>query len=247
MELILDFDGVICDSRHECMLTSWHAFQIIANGYPIMDYPEIPIPDRLAAVFLEYRYLVLRADGYYFLWEDILAERNPDNAKWEFAANQKKLQSFLDTFFSFRDRWRQSKKHEWLKQNPLYPGFLSLKNTVIDTSDYYIVSAKDESSIASILEYNQLPISSERIYGNSYPSKKTCFAMLKERGISEALFIDDNIANLDVARNAGYSTALARWGYIGPETTRFAEKQGIWIFTLTGFLNHVKSQFPNKQ
>ena len=55
--------------------------------------------------------------------------------------------------------------------------------------------------------------------------------MLKERGISEALFIDDNIANLDVARNAGYSTALARWGYIGPETTRFAEEQGIWIFT----------------
>lgn len=58
---ILDFDGVICDSIDECMLTSYNSF----NDTNIINICEIPT--QYKKYFYEYRFYVRPAKEYFLL------------------------------------------------------------------------------------------------------------------------------------------------------------------------------------
>ena len=87
--LALDFDGVICNSIDECLITSYNAFY----NTKINNVSEIP--DDIQSFFYTYRHYVRPAREYYLLHK----------------ALQKKLTNFdLKIFHQLKNKYKQESR-----------------------------------------------------------------------------------------------------------------------------------------
>jgi hypothetical protein len=236
---ILDFDGVICDSRKECMITSFHAYVKFKNIKLSGDYLK-NISKRQQIIFLEKRYLVRTAPEYRFLWDLIFEDKFINEAidlsdQVDFDSIQAEKYNHL--FFEERERWKKTDLQGWLHQNQIYPGIIQKLSELIDQDRLQIVSSKDSKSIHTILKFNQLKISADQIHGHEEGDK--CEIMSKNFANSDnkIIFVDDHIGNLLKLKHFPISLYLATWGYNTESNLLTAQKHGIQNISLNSFLS----------
>ena len=215
--LILDFDGVLCDSREECLQLSLKCFLEVCDK-DILDKINIPLTTA-KEVFRSRRGYVRPAQNFFLLWSWITTfpEKKLDINQFEALSldYKKQLRDFEILFFATRRKMISERPNEFVKLNPLYDGAKELLSTL--KIPVYIVSTKDEDSISLLLKSNGVEVN--KVFGFGSQSKAECVLSIISSESSQpdrTAFIDDNPAHLDDVDKVGVNTFWASWGY-GPE------------------------------
>ena len=236
---ILDFDGVICDSRKECMITSFHAYAKLKDLKIREDFSN-NISKGQQKTFLEKRYLVRTAPEYRLLWYLILNNRVIDEAVPlidQVSCDSLQAEKYNHLFFKEREKWKNKDLQGWLSHNPIYPGILQKLSGLLEQDRLQIVSSKDSKSIYTILKFNQLKININQIHGHEEGDKHEIVSIIIGSSQNKLIFIDDHIGNLLSLKSFPMSLYLATWGYNTDKNLVTAQKHGINNISLNSFLS----------
>lgn len=248
--IVFDFDGVVCDSTYECLVTSWNAWQKW-NSNEDLRADLSSFSDEEKALFSRLRPRV-RGAGEYYVVQRAMAEKIeiPDQhtydllvAKW---SDQVSL--FKKKFYDVRSQFRERDLESWIKLHVVYQEIIVLMKILSASNQLYIATLKDGSSVRSILSYFGVKVSDERMYDESTISTKlealdsiANRLSIKKRDI---IFVDDNVTHLFDPFSQGYSVYLTVWGNSLREYEDMALERGICIFhsvdDLTLFMQKIK-------
>ena len=204
-----DFDGVICDSIHECFEVSFNAFykynQTVKEKSQIRD------------LFFEYRGLVGPAWQYYYL-HDVLNNYN-DNFENEFMnsisnSNDKTKREFQNEFFKERAQFKKNNFDGWIRLNPL----TKLGNSLIGkaANNSYIITTKDKDSVELILNYfniEMVEIFSKEEFEKFQTKGKIIDFIMNKSSYEKGVFIDDHVGHLDSVDNDKVECYFEERGY----------------------------------
>ncbi len=226
--LVLDFDGVICDSWRECALVTWgghHGWLPTEFGPSAFD----ALPADFAVRFLALRgfacdlghFAVPLLDGS----KQVRTQADFDRlyAALPLAA----VTAFVTRASHYRDAARIEQRERWLAFHDLYEGLPDLLSELADR--LYLVTARDLGSVQELLSSHAVAIPPERIYGEQQ-SKLWALADIQAKegvGAGSVYLIDDSLSNVVAAREAGHAVAWAQWGYSAPEHDEEAARLGV--------------------
>lgn len=238
---VLDFDGVICDSRAECLVTSFNAYNKFNNNKHNRLFTQVGIPESLREIFFKYRFLARVAKEYKLLWDLILNGR-PIDANLplikQVHAEENELNSYHTIFYDERFSWMDFDIESWLHHNPLYPGVAQKIISWQNQHCFWIVSAKDSHSITTILQANSISIDKNMVLGSETGDKPDHFRRLRLLNIeADIIFIDDNLENLLLVQDLVTTPYLALWGYNSRRCVDLARESGIKTLSREEFLH----------
>jgi FMN phosphatase YigB (HAD superfamily) len=219
----LDFDGVICDSLEECLLTSWHTYY----NNPIDTFTKNTtdeIPREFRQHFRNCRSYV-RHNGHFLV--PLLFRKKNFNTQKIFddiyvEINSELIKIFNNRFLSYRNGVRTKYQEAWLSHHILYEG---IAETICHPSNpLYIVTAKDTPSVELILHRNGIHLDNNHIYGEQTDKNKAFSDICRRESVEpeQLHFIDDNLINVTKALKDGYSAQWANWGYNTTEHQKLA-------------------------
>jgi len=215
--LVLDFDGVICDSVDECFVASWEARFRLRGGTGAVPEP----PDGPAAAFAHLRPFVRNGEDFLVILEAAGRGFAPsDQAGFDAFAGTlpaAELAGFKARFYEARERMLAEDRPRWLRLNRVYPHAReSLLAAAAAAVPLRILSTKRQPYILEILAANGIELPPGDVHHTTAHKGPVVRALLEASGCSRAVFIDDQVdylSNLD-PRIEGY---LASWGYVRPE------------------------------
>ena len=220
--LILDFDGVICDSIDECLLSSWIAYHsLFLHAQPLS------VPSSLRSDFAALRPFV-RGGEDYLLIHHALASRlaitdQPSFDALAKDAGEERLGLFRELFYQARRSIMDTQKDFWLSLNKIYPHMRELFGSAAHDSDFpwgrlRILSTKRPEFIAEIIESSGFPMPRDRIIFSGNRAKLSLVErLIEDDGLESAVFIDDQIDHLIGNTNPRIEVYLASWGYVKQE------------------------------
>ena len=193
--VFLDFDGVVVDSIDECYLISKLTF---------MEEYEIIINDNIKFLFYKLRGLVGPPFEYYCLINSILKYPDSESKILEHfnlsRIKKKKIYfSFEKLFFKKRKQIQNNLKY-WCGLHKLTSLGIKLKSINLD--NFYVVSTKDDNSIIILLEFFNIKIQKNRVFGNkSFKKHKhkgnvINHILSNKKKYKSGIFIDDSIDHL---------------------------------------------------
>lgn len=213
--LVLDFDGVICDSWRECAFVTWAGQHDWAPAeFGVSAFQAIP------AAFIK-RFHALR--GYarhlgHFLVpvlansEQIRCQHDFDRYYAGLAPNV--VAEFVKRVSGFRVSVRTGQRAQWLAFQELYEGVHGLLSGL--ENRLYIVTARDRKSVRELLAAHGIAVEPERIYDAQH-SKSAALFDIQTREHAKVYLVDDNLDDVMAARADGHHAAWALWGYSAPE------------------------------
>jgi phosphoglycolate phosphatase-like HAD superfamily hydrolase len=222
--LVLDFDGVICDSIDECFVSSWIAyFQLYRKVQP----PEVPIS--LRADFARLRPFI--RSGEDFLLIQALLEAGtpvPDQQAFDAAAERLGRDTralFKKLFYEARSDLLARDRTFWLSLNRVYPHVLAAFSLLPQDAPVHILSTKRGQYIIETLSEARIHFPHARIHLAPAEQKLPTVEFLRvSGGFGRAVFVDDQIEYLRNNPNPRINAYLASWGYVKPE----------WLSSATG-------------
>lgn len=245
--LILDFDGVICDSTDECIVTAWNAW-MTHSGWrrSVRTVSEVPEPYRSG---LRHMRSFVRTPGEYFVLIDTL--RHNDSILSEedyqrllvFYAQQ--IQPFGALFLEARKRLRLEDEAHWVSLHQVYPGIEESLHRVWGTFLPFIVSSKDRASISVFFERFDVPLRNDQIFDQQATDKLAVIRTIashRRRTLSDTVVIDDNVHHLIPVQEAGAHAMMAGWGYHTDEQIELAETHRVPIVTLETWVDAVMAE-----
>lgn len=214
--VLLDFDGVICDSVDECMAAS-------ARGY--YDLQGKTMPAALAAGrrgdFARLRPFIRTGEDYLLIHE--LIDRGVvvrDQAGFDEMARRagaEKLARFRELFYRGRVELLQADRDAWMSMNRIYPA----ARKALERSagrPLFILSTKRPEFIQDILAHAGLRVPQDRILFSGHDRKLPIAERVRgEGGFARAVFVDDQIDHLVDNPFPLVSVYLASWGYVASE------------------------------
>jgi phosphoglycolate phosphatase-like HAD superfamily hydrolase len=216
--LVLDFDGVICDSVEECFVSSWEARARLTDGTGPVSQPPA---DGLAS-FSRLRPFVRNGEDFLVILE--AADRGVairDQAAFDALAadiGPRVLRTFRTRFYEARERLLAEERPRWLRMNRVYPhARAALQDANASGLPLRILSTKRAPYILEILSANGVPFVREHVHHTTGPKVPVVRELLDASGCRRAVFVDDQIdflLDLDDPRIEG---RLASWGYVRPE------------------------------
>lgn len=227
--LILDFDGVLCNSSYECYIVAWKAWQRLTNNLESR-HTEKP-PEKAWSIFKKLRPQARIAADYLEIIEKITSVSKK-------IAVPSDKERFVKFFYEERKKMRNNSLDEWLKINPPFNQPLEIFNSWVSKIPIYIASVKDFESVKSLLKYYNLKIPQENIYAKHNLNKcKTINHILTDSSIDpkNVVFIDDNPQNLQFCVPLGIHLILASWGYVPKNGRKIAQQIKADIATLENF------------
>jgi len=231
---LVDFDGVICDSRQECLITSHAAYRRAFFGRKEA-FAAAAIAPEAGSRFVSNRYLARTAREFALLWDLIDAARPIDEDEWEqvrSTADEARLARFHDVFYSTRYEWMRQDLPGWISTHRFFPEMRAALMKWLAQGRAHIVSSKDSRSIMALLEHHGIEIAESMVGGCEGGDKIEHFRRLRETNSGELAFIDDNIDNLRTARGSGIAGCLASWGYTSDVLIEAARREGFPILSL---------------
>lgn len=227
--LVLDFDGVICDSIDECFACSWVAyFNLYLGRRPSY------MPVSLRRDFARLRPLV-RGGADFMVIQEILdtGKSAPDQREFDALARKEgenKLKQFHDLFYKVREEMLEKDRGSWLAMNRIYPHMAAAFSRFPAGAPVYILSTKKPEFIAEILSAGRITMPRERIlYSGSQRKMDIVQRVGVEGGFRETTFVDDQIDHLVAGEapapgvpgnGASIRVFLATWGYVKEEWLR---------------------------
>ena len=241
--VFLDFDGVICDSILETLVSSW-------RGYYRLHGEEEPraMPVTLLRKFKRLRPFV-RAGEDFILIHELLAGEIPIPSQQVFddqlaQRGEQRVTDYRESFYAARQDLLLHDREYWIGLNRLYFHVAPCLSAWSCSPSLYILSTKRAGFIVEILNAKGIPMDPKHVLScEAREKKKIILQTLAARGSERALFIDDQIDHLasEPARDPRITGCLASWGYVqrqwledsrGIEVLhpgRFADRVRPWI------------------
>jgi phosphoglycolate phosphatase-like HAD superfamily hydrolase len=216
--LVLDFDGVICDSVEECFVSSWEArFRLRGGTGPVPDPPRDGL-DRFAHL----RPFVRNGEDFLVMLET--AECGipvSDQAAFDALAagiGAGALRDFKARFYEARERLLAEERGRWLRMNRVYPhARAALAAAIAAGIPLSILSTKRSPYILEILSAAGIGLPPDRVNHTTGPKAPVVRELLAASGCGDAVFIDDQIDYLLGLDDPRIEGLLAAWGYVRPE------------------------------
>lgn len=240
--LVFDFDGVILDSAKENYYTGLKAYK---------KFKRKAVKTKFFTLkkFLEGRPLCRSGDEFYIIFK--LMEENPEInfkkisfKKWKRLLNKynDKAKKYTDIFYQVRKESIKKNFKKWLRYQSLYKGISNeIKKAKKIFKKVLIATAKDAKSAEKILNYYNLNL---KVIGREFSTHKDRqLTYIKEKykvNYKNLIFIDDFVENLIVPKKLGITVALAKWGYINPESLKLAKKYKIPILRLSNLNKQIQ-------
>ena len=214
--VFLDFDGVICDSLLETLVSSW-------MGYYLLRGEEQPsaMPENLLQRFKMLRPYV-RAGEDFILIHELIARKIPVNSQQDFddrlaERGEEKMDRYRESFYAARRNILVNDREYWIGLNKLYPHVVPCLKAWGSSPSLYILSTKRAEFIVEILTAKGIPLDPRRVLSCEAKEKKdTILRTLAAQGRERALFVDDQIDHLasGFSRDPRITGCLASWGYV---------------------------------
>jgi FMN phosphatase YigB (HAD superfamily) len=231
--VVFDFDGVVCDSTDECMVTSWNAWEEweLRDNFR-NDLSEFSENYKLS--FRKVRPRVRGAGEYYILLRALSEGISIDNQKiydelevrW-----QENIKPFKTIFFKARERLRSYDINAWINLHPVFDSVMEVMKTLNDQNRLYLATLKDAKSVRLILENKDLNIKKDRLLDQAQIMSKlqALDKFRKQIGCDkkDMIFIDDNVTHLIEPKYAGYSVYLSTWGENREEFMKISKHENI--------------------
>ena len=234
--VVFDFDGVVCDSTNECMVTAWNAWERWKkrNGFRhrLDEFTQAEID-----VFRPLRPYVRGAGEYYILMRAINSSNNLITSQENFDEMhhewEEKLTLFKATFFKERQRLRNEDLNSWIDLHDVYADVIDVMKNLNNQGRLLIATMKDGESVKLILKKNGINISPENILDQSQISSKLealdNFVANKKIKKENLCLIDDNVTHLIEPNNADFNVFLSGWGNTMEEHKIIAKDNNISV------------------
>ena len=230
--VVFDFDGVVCDSTDECMVTSWNAWEKY-NGRDNFrtDLAEFSREDKLN--FRQVRPRVRGAGEYYILHRSFSESLDIGNQaaydklekKWSY-----EITAFKKVFFKAREKLRKIDLEAWIDLHPVFDDVINVMK-VLDRQNRLCIATLKDASVKLILSKQGLNIGDKNLLDQSkIKSKLEALDIFRRRfdsGVDDIVFIDDNVTHLIEPNNEGYEVYLATWGVQLEEYLHVAKEEKI--------------------
>jgi phosphoglycolate phosphatase-like HAD superfamily hydrolase len=218
--LLLDFDGVICDSAGECFASSWTAYHELGLGEPRRDPPP-----EARAFFCRLRPFIRNGEDYLVI-QELFARGQDAGGQDDFDAAARRagarvLKTYRELFYTARDGLLERDRAAWLALNRLYPHMAAFFSGLPPRPPVWILSTKKPRFIAEILRANGIALEEDRIVEAVGEPKLGIAERLRAgAGAPSAIFIEDQIDAIRDNANPLIRVGLATWGYVKPEWLR---------------------------
>ena len=232
---VFDFDGVVCESTDECLVSAWNAWEAWQSGdrfrKKISEFTELE-KNRFQSVRPR-----VRGAGEYYILQRAFSENIEikDQRFYELLGREwrEHLEPFKAVLLEMRERVRLKDRSYWINLHPVYDEVLDFMRELHSRDLLYLATLKDRTSVAAILESQGIRIPEERLLDQSQISTKLdaldIYAARLKRPKRDFIFIDDNVTHLLAPKRAGYSVMLAAWGSGSEEYRSIAVENGIPI------------------
>lgn len=212
--ILLDFDGVICDSIEECLVSSWNAY------HNCLITSTETIPESLQNFFYKYRPFVRPAKEYFILHRAYDNKHTQDLTKKVFRQLLMQYESemidYEKVFFEKRNKLKNS--GHWLPLHKLYD---NVKDFMVDHNErFFIVTTKDRDSVERLTTYFGIRERVINIFSKEDGANKKLLINKLVKEHTELIkntvlhFIDDNEMHLKDVEYLKLELHLATWGYL---------------------------------
>jgi phosphoglycolate phosphatase-like HAD superfamily hydrolase len=221
--LVLDFDGVLCDSARETAVSAWRAGREFFSEWSDLD----PAPEAIDA-FLAVRPVLETGFQSILLMKRIVDGVPVDQIRAEGAPAAEALMPELGlekaelvrAFGTARDEWIKSDLPDWLSRHGFFPGTLErLREHLAAGTPVFIATTKQERFVEALLAGQGLEFPSDRIFGLDAKKKKeqVLRELLAAYPGSQLHFVEDRIDTLRRVEDCPELDAVrlyyADWGY----------------------------------
>jgi len=228
--LVLDFDGVLCDSAEECLDISWLAY----TGAPVdafarRDRGEYAVPPAVAERYWRTRPFMRHLAQFVVPLLDAPAPTDRAAFAERFASLPEGLaDTFAAAARAYRAEVRFRHRDAWLAVHGVWPQVARL----VDGA--YIATARDSASVLEILGAHGVRANAARIY-DQLTEKTAALAHIASReslARADVWLLDDSIDNCLAARAAGFGAGWASWGCSDEGDEAIALARGLPVITL---------------
>jgi phosphoglycolate phosphatase-like HAD superfamily hydrolase len=244
--LVLDFDGVLCDSARETAATAWRA------GSQIWPAWSGEIPAGHTERFCEVRPWL--ETGYQAILMMRMVDLGCDDtafsehlSEWEgriLAECGCSKEALVTLFGGTRDRWIGDDLPSWLSANGFFAGTVArVKEWLASGGELYVATTKQERFVCELLASQGVELAADRLYGLERGIKKEQLLQeLAQRYPGHSLhFVEDRLDTLRrveaISALDGVLLYLALWGYCTPADRESAALDDrITCWPLEGFL-----------
>jgi phosphoglycolate phosphatase-like HAD superfamily hydrolase len=239
--VFLDFDGVICDSLLETLVSSWRGYYLLRGE---KEPPLMPVSLRQDFAMLR---PYVRAGEDFILIHELISANFPIRSQQDFddqlaERGQRRIALFRESFYTARQELLMHEREYWLSLNRLYPHVVPCLSSWGSSSSFYILSTKRAEFIVEILTSKGIHMDPERVLSCAAREKKTTILRtLADRRFKKALFIDDQIDHLapDSVRDPRIVGFLASWGYVQKQWLE--DPRGVELLYPNQFADRVRS------
>ena len=235
--IAFDFDGVICNSTGECLVTGYNAWLQYTEQDGFVTTIE-EVPEDLAKYFWPRRGFVRTGGQYFTIFHSF--ENGSMEAEEDFdhlcATYSNEIDQFEQLFFEARDKIRSQDVNHWISLHTAYDGVPTDFKKLYEDNNLYMVTGKDGTSVKTILKHEGIEIAEDRIYDkNAAKNKLAALTAISEKTgikLSDIIFVDDNINHLLPPKESGCQIFMAGWGYHTDKQLQKAKDLGIEILEL---------------
>ena len=233
--IIFDFDGVVCDSTDECMVTSWNAWEEWGSRKNFRKTVNEFSKEEKSS-FRKVRPRVRGAGEYYILRRAFSEEINIEDQEtynnlekhW-----QEYIEPFKSIFFKARDRLRKDDVSAWIDLHPIFDNVIEVMKILNKQDRLYVATLKDAKSVMLILNKQGINLSDKKLLDQSQiKTKLQALDIFRKRlgcNKDDRIFIDDNVTHLLDPKNSGYTVFLTVWGSILDEYLHIAKINNIQL------------------
>ena len=215
--LVLDFDGVICDSIDECFLMSWIAYHEL-----FLDTRPDSVPVAARRDFGRLRPFIRTAEDFVII-QEMLATGVAVGNQAEFdealhRAGGEKRELFRRLAYEARTGLMKEDRGAWLAMNRVYPHVKTAMVRMGSFARVAVLSTKKPQFIVEILRWHGIELPGERILESVHEPKLAATERLRAHsGCARAYLVEDQIDHIRDNPYPEVEVRLATWGYVRPE------------------------------
>ncbi|MFC1746926.1 hypothetical protein ACFLZR_01160 [Candidatus Neomarinimicrobiota bacterium] len=223
--LALDFDGVICDSLEECLVSTWNAWHRL-RGSDEWAETTSSIPMGIAHRFRRNRHFARNAPEFWCIIHWAITEETDipqDQYPALVAEHAASMAAFEPVFFESRHRLSTADPEQWLALHTMYPEFLDGWDDLRSVYPVYIVTTKDLKSVRMFNRHWSLGIPDDHLWTKERALPKADMirhiAFRHHLPMHRIFFVDDHP---DIGRSVSATEAncfWASWGFLGAVST----------------------------
>jgi len=244
--LALDFDGVLLDSIHECLLTAYNAHQSIQGGRRISGLGDMD-PELLGDAGYLRNYIRHGVD-YMHIFRILKGRSRPasqaafDEILQQYSGDPAEL---MEAFYRERRHFFGRDMQGWFDANPLFPGVGEALKAFPRPESLKVISTKRRDFLLALIRHHGLPISEESVYtaDGGISKEEIIESILKKEACAASAFhfIDDQADTVLRCAATGVKVYHARWGYCTEEQILTVERAGLPSLDLDTFIQGLQT------